>query len=57
MIVEATTSPVDTVKMLAERDREEGKDVQVNSWALRDDRLELSTEERKAILDKAMSRL
>lgn len=57
LLREAGTSPVDTIKMLAERDRAQGKDVQVNLWALRDDRLQLSNEERKAILDKAMSHL
>lgn len=51
------TSPVDTVRMLADRDREQGKEVQVNPWALRDDRLELSKEERMAILDEIMSQL
>jgi hypothetical protein len=48
---------VGTIKMLAERDREHGKDVQVKPWALHDDRLELSKQERIAILDKAMSHL
>ena len=57
LLVETTKSPVDTVKMLVERDREQGKDVQVNSWALRHDRLELPTEERRAILDEAVSLL
>lgn len=57
LLWEPTTSPVDAVRMLAERDREHGKDVRVNPWALRDDRLELSKAERIAILDKAVSRL
>jgi hypothetical protein len=37
------------------RDREQGKEVQVNPWALLDDRLELSKEERMAVLDEVMS--
>lgn len=57
LLREAGTSPVATVQMLAEHDREQGKDVQVNPWALRDDRLQLSKEERTAILDTAMSHL
>jgi hypothetical protein len=57
LLWEPTTSPVDTVRMLTERDREEGKDVQVNPWALRDDRLELPRAERIAILDKAIASL
>jgi len=57
LLWERTTSPVDTIKWLVERDREQGKDVQVNPWALRDDRLEFSRTERIAILDKAVSLL
>jgi hypothetical protein len=55
VLLERITSPVDTVRMLADRDREQGKEVQVNPWALRDDRLDLSKEERMAILDEVMS--
>jgi hypothetical protein len=55
LLREPTTSPVDTVRMLTQRDREKGKEVQVNPWALRDDRLELSRAERTTILEKALS--
>ena len=55
LLWEPTTSPVDAVRMFTERVREQGKEVQVNPWALRDDRLELSKAERIAILDEAMS--
>jgi hypothetical protein len=51
------TDPVEAVRMLVESDRAQGKEVQVNPWALRDDRLELSREERKTILDEVISRL
>jgi hypothetical protein len=55
LLVETTTSPTDTIKMLTERDRAQGKNVEVNPWALRDDRLVLPRAARMAILDKAMS--
>jgi hypothetical protein len=37
------------------RDREQGKEVQVNPWALLDDRLELPKEKRMAVLDEVRS--
>ena len=43
--------------MLVERLQEKGREVQVNAWALHDDRLELHKEKRTAILDEAMSHL
>jgi hypothetical protein len=57
LLREPTTSPAHTVKEMAERERAEGKDVQVNPWALRDDRLELPMERRIAILTNACARL
>ncbi len=57
LLWESATSPVDTIKLMVERESEQGKNVQVNAWALRDDRLELSRGERLAILDDAISRL
>lgn len=57
LLWERGSSPVDTVRMLADRDREQGRAVQVNPWALRDDRLELSKEKRMAVLDEVMSHL
>jgi hypothetical protein len=50
-------SAVDTIQMLTDREREQGKEVHVNTWALRDDRLDLPQEERKAILDNIRSHL
>jgi hypothetical protein len=57
LLQEQHSSPVDTVKMLIERDREQGHEVQVNPWALREDRLEISEEKRLTILNGALSRL
>ena len=57
LLWQATASPVDTIKTLAESERKEGRDVQVNPWALRDDRVELSPEERAATLEAALLRL
>lgn len=44
-------SPVETILELTEKDRKEGKDVQINLWALRHDRLELDHAERQRIVD------
>ncbi len=57
LLQESSTSGVATIKELTDRERALGKDVQVNSWALRDDRLELSKERRSSILNDAMSHL
>jgi hypothetical protein len=57
LLWDRSTSPVDTIRMLADHDRAQGKDVEVNPWALRDDRHELSKEDRIAILDQVMSLL
>jgi hypothetical protein len=55
LLREETKSPADTVRMLVEEERAKGKAVQVNAWALRDDRLELSRETRTAILTEALT--
>jgi hypothetical protein len=57
LLWEPTASPVDLVKQIVEREHEQGKDVQVNSCALREDRLEFSMKERIEILNEAMSRV
>jgi hypothetical protein len=57
LLREPTASMVDTVRRIAEGDREQGKNVEINPWALRDDRLELPRTERITILDKAMAEL
>jgi hypothetical protein len=54
LLLDRPASPVDIVKRLIEQGRAEGRDVHVNPWALRDDRLELSREKRIAILTSAM---
>ncbi len=55
--MEPTTSPVATIKWLTERERAEGKNVEVNPCALREDRLVLARPERLAILNKAIAGL
>ncbi len=57
LLREPTSNPLNTLKWLVEQDRQEGKEVQVNPWAMRNDRLDLSGATRRAILDQAMSRL
>jgi hypothetical protein len=57
LLQEACNSPIETLKMLVQHDREQGKEVSVNPWALREDRLELSMENRLAILNEAISPL
>lgn len=47
-------SPVDAVLEIAEEDRKEGKDVQINPWALEDHRLELDVAERQRIVTLAL---
>jgi hypothetical protein len=54
LLSEPMTSPVEAVKRIADQDREQGKNFQVNPWALHDDRFEWSTAERTAIFEKAM---
>jgi hypothetical protein len=45
---------VDALRELTDRERAAGKDVRVNPWSMRDDRLVLSPELRRAILDDVM---
>jgi hypothetical protein len=52
-----TASPVQGFQELCERERREGKDVQINPYALRDDRLPISLEDRRRILEAAFSSL
>lgn len=57
LLWEPRTTPVDTVRMLTDRDRAQGNEVEVNALALRDNRLELPIDERVAILDQVTSQL
>lgn len=47
-------SPVEAILEIAKKDRKEGKDVQINPWALKDDRLELDVAERQRIVAVAL---
>ena len=57
LLLEAGTSPAETVLWFAQRERDAGKSVEVNPLALRDDRVELSREARAEILGRAVVRL
>ena len=57
LLVEVGRSPAETVLWFAEHERESGKSVEVNPLALRDDRLELSPDEKAAVLKRAVRRL
>jgi hypothetical protein len=50
LLVEMGRSGADTVREMAEQGRAEGKTVEVNSWALRDDRLALPMDVRRKIV-------
>ncbi len=58
LLWEPTTSPLNTMKWLTERDlataKQQGLEVRVNPLVWRDDRLELSRPERLAVLETAM---
>jgi hypothetical protein len=54
LLAESAYSPVDTLLRLIGEEQEKGKDVQVNLWALQDDRLELSVDVRRRILDTVL---
>lgn len=47
-------SPVETILEITDKARQEGKDVQINPWALRDDRRELDAAERQRIVALAL---
>jgi hypothetical protein len=57
LLLEPGTSPISAVETFAAHEREKGKEVQVNTWAFRDDRLQLPREQRIAILEEALARL
>jgi hypothetical protein len=57
LLLEPRTSPISAVETFAAHEREQGKEVQVNTWAFRDDRLQLPREQRIAILEEALARL
>ena len=50
-------SPVDRLLEISEKDRQVGKKVEINPWALRDDRLELNIDRKKEILNQAFNEL
>jgi hypothetical protein len=54
LLHEPSASPVDGLLMFADLERREGKEVEINEYALRDDRLGLSGSERARILDRAL---
>ncbi len=56
LLWEPAGSPVDTLQMLANREHQQGNEVQIHPWALCDDRPVLSREERIAILEATLSR-
>jgi hypothetical protein len=47
-------SGAELVQEFAERDRKEGKQVEVNPWALRDDRLAISESQRREVFSAAI---
>jgi hypothetical protein len=57
LLYEPGKSPAETVLWLVEEERQAGKSVEVNPFALRDDRLDLSRETRAEILTRAVARL
>ncbi|MGL5074989.1 MAG: hypothetical protein ACRDBG_04020, partial [Waterburya sp.] len=57
LLREENKSPVDGLLEISEQDRQAGKKIEINSWALRDDNLELNIDRRKEILDKAFNQL
>ena len=50
-------SPVDKLLEISEKDRQAGKKVEMNSWALRNDRLELNINRKIEILNRAFDEL
>lgn len=57
LLREEYKSPVEGLLELSQRDRQEGKEVEINPWALRDDRLELNIDRQKEILGCAFAKL
>lgn len=53
LLREKGKSSVDGLLELSDRDRQAGKTVEINPWALRDDRLELNIARKKEILNQA----
>jgi len=56
LLWEAARSGVETVLEIAKRSRAEGKEVDINPWALRDDRPELPIDIRRKIVASAIGR-
>ena len=54
LLIEVGRSGADTIREVAELDRAEGKEVEINPWALRDDRLDLSMDVRRRIVARAI---
>jgi hypothetical protein len=57
LLIEPGRSPAETVLWFAEHERAAGKAVEVNPLALRDDRVELSRDEKAGVLARAVGRL
>ncbi|WP_036485908.1 hypothetical protein [Myxosarcina sp. GI1] len=57
LLVEVKQSNVERLLKLTERDRQAGDKVEINSWALRDNRLELSMDRRRQILSSAFAEI
>lgn len=57
LLYDPSGSPADTVLWFAEQERAAGKTVEVNPFALRDDRVELPRVEKADILSRALGRL
>lgn len=51
---DAQHSPVETLLEFTGKEQEEGKNVQINPWALRDDRLKLDLKERQRIIAEVL---
>ena len=56
LLVKSNGTSVDLVLQMAEQSRIEGKNVEINPWALRDDRLNLPIDVRREIVARAIGR-
>jgi hypothetical protein len=50
LLWQVARSGADTLLEIAEKDRAEGKEVEINPWALRDDRLDIPMDVRRKIV-------
>lgn len=57
LLVEERSSSVERLLEISERDRQAGHQVEINPWALREDRLELELDRRKQILSSAFAEI